>query len=99
LHFGAVTQPPDAERSFIGMMNIVENCHAHRLAPNRMRPSTSSERRDGTLWQRDNVVTGANAALGPSRLNVRITRKRPIRHRYSITSSAVASSLAGTSKF
>ena len=42
LHFGAVTQPANAERSFVGMMNVVENCHTHRLAPKECELSNSS---------------------------------------------------------
>ena len=33
LHLGPLTKPADTNRSLIGMMDVVENRHTHRLAP------------------------------------------------------------------
>ena len=33
LYLGPLTKPADTNRSLIGMMDVVENRHTHRLAP------------------------------------------------------------------
>lgn len=45
------------------------------------------------LKRRPTSAPGSDSDLRPCLLNVRITRKRPIRHRYSITSSAPPSNV------